>query len=418
MSFYNTCISNIQKLIDVKTTLQKHYHSTDDKKNEQPITFKLRNYKKWLINIEKSKEELEKVSNTEEIKNIELLNSKSLQIKLIELFEKKELKEVNETLILFKNLNIKYDTGKKNENNTTSKKRKKDDDIFSNARDIQLIHGFGEKKSIEAAKSGLTLDLLLKEWKQYCKLNKKNNILLFEKIKPIPQDINDDKIYSAYYYEAEKILNKRLENTKNLKNLNYDQLIGLKYFNEIQKRIPRNEIIISEKILKTVATNMDKDIVINVCGSYRRGKDSSGDIDVLISHKKIETNEDISSNINILQCYVRNLTRLGLLVDHINKYAQISKKYMGMFKCKVSECARRIDIKYIPYDSLGASLLHFTGSKNFNTELRRHALKKGFKLNEYGLIRKNNNEFIPSNTEEKIFELLNYEYKSPEERDI
>ena len=48
---------------------------------------------------------------------------------------------------------------------------------------------------------------------------------------------------------------------------------------------------------------------------------------ILISHKKIETNEDISSNINILQCYVRNLTRLGLLVDHINKYAQISKIY-------------------------------------------------------------------------------------------
>ena len=137
----------------------------------------------------------------------------------------------------------------------------------------------------------------------------------------------------------------------------------------------------------------------------------------------------IDNNINILQCFVRNLTKLNLLVDHINKYSQIHKKYMGMFKCKISECARRIDIKYIPYDSLGASLLHFTGSKNFNTMMRRKAIKMGYKLSEYGLFRvvKDDNgkvmkditgEQLPTPTEEDVFRILEMEYKTPQERDI
>ena len=42
---------NEKLIIDLKTTLQKYYHSIGDKKNEKPITFKLINYKKWVINI-------------------------------------------------------------------------------------------------------------------------------------------------------------------------------------------------------------------------------------------------------------------------------------------------------------------------------------------------------------------------------
>lgn len=410
MTFYDLCLKNITELIRVKTLLQKYYHQKDDKKNEQPITFKLRNYKKWLNSIKNSKEQLINVNNPEDLTNIEELKSKSLQTKLKEILETKNLKDIDDTKKILKDLGVDF-SNKSNSND-------KESTIFENAKNIQLIHGFGEKKSLDCAKSGLTLDILLDEWKQHCKKKKENNILLFEKIKPIPNDVVDDKIYASYYQQADKILQNRLKDTKNLKNLNYDQLIGLKYFNEIQKRIPRDEIVISEKTLITVAKNMDKNIVINVCGSYRRGKSTSGDIDVLISHKKIHTNEDIDNNINILQCFVRNLTKLNLLVDHINKYSQIHKKYMGMFKCKISECARRIDIKYIPYDSLGASLLHFTGSKNFNTQLRRHALKKGFTLNEYGLINKETKEFVPSSNEENIFKLLDYKYHSPEERDI
>lgn len=410
MTFYDLCLKNITELIRVKTLLQKYYHQKDDKKNEQPITFKLRNYKKWLNSIKNSKEQLINVNNPEDLTNIEELKSKSLQTKLKEILETKNLKDIDDTKKILKDLGVDF-SNKSNSND-------KESTIFENAKNLQLIHGFGEKKSLDCAKSGLTLDILLDEWKQFCKKKKENNILLFEKIKPIPNDVVDDKIYASYYQQADKILQNRLKDTKNLKNLNYDQLIGLKYFNEIQKRIPRDEIVISEKTLITVAKNMDKNIVINVCGSYRRGKSTSGDIDVLISHKKIHTNEDIDNNINILQCFVRNLTKLNLLVDHINKYSQIHKKYMGMFKCKISECARRIDIKYIPYDSLGASLLHFTGSKNFNTQLRRHALKKGFTLNEYGLINKETKEFIPSSNEENIFKLLDYKYHSPEERDI
>ena len=206
MTFYDLCLKNITELIRVKTLLQKYYHQKDDKKNEQPITFKLRNYKKWLNSIKNSKEQLINVNNPEDLTNIEELKSKSLQTKLKEILETKNLKDIDETKKILKELGVDF--------SNKSKSNDKESTIFENAKNIQLIHGFGEKKSLDCAKSGLTLDILLDEWKQHCKKKKENNILLFEKIKPIPNDVVDDKIYASYYQQADKILQNRLKELK------------------------------------------------------------------------------------------------------------------------------------------------------------------------------------------------------------
>ena len=79
---------------------------------------------------------------------------------------------------------------------------------------------------------------------------------------------------------------------------------------------------------------------------------------------------------------------------------------------------RRIDIRFIPFDSYGTAVLYFTGSKTFNTQMRTHALGKCYSLNEYGLKRLSDNMLIPCKTEEEVFKILNYPFKKPEERDI
>ena len=47
---------------------------------------------------------------------------------------------------------------------------------------------------------------------------------------------------------------------------------------------------------------------------------------------------------------------------------------------------RRIDIRYMPISSFYTALIYFTGSKNFNKQMRLYAIKLGYKLNEYGLL--------------------------------
>jgi DNA polymerase (family 10) len=75
----------------------------------------------------------------------------------------------------------------------------------------------------------------------------------------------------------------------------------------------------------------------------------------------------------------------------------------------------RVDCQVVEKKSFGAALLYFTGSKNFNIKLRQLAIKKGLKINEYGVFRKN--RFVCGTTEEEIFKILGMSYIEPELRE-
>ena len=67
------------------------------------------------------------------------------------------------------------------------------------------------------------------------------------------------------------------------------QKIGLKYFEDFEKRIPRQEIKQVDRRIRDVMAKLDPGYIVTVCGSYRRGAMTSGDIDVLVTHKNIST---------------------------------------------------------------------------------------------------------------------------------
>ena len=110
-----------------------------------------------------------------------------------------------------------------------------------------------------------------------------------------------------------------------------------------------------------------------ICGSYRRGLESSGDIDLLISGLTEEDDKKFD-----LIDFVKYLTEEGLIIDHLTEKG--TTKFMG-----VCDKGYRIDIRFIPHESFGAALMYFTGSKTFNTLVRTEALKQGYTLEEYGL---------------------------------
>jgi len=291
--------------------------------------------------------------------------------------------------------------------------------------DMRYLYGVGPKSAEKLVENGVTLEKLLEDWTGWLKKNPENAILMISKL-PIPPGytkhqwelFNENKQRSIQM----EILNTKLNTeTKYLYKLNSHQLLGVKYFHDMSQKIPREEVQRAERILTTSAKHMNKDLILTLCGSYRRGRAKSGDIDCLLTHPDIKSLEDLeTSRVNILAKFVELLANLDFLVDHLTDFGK--SKYMGFCIIKQAgkknNIARRIDIRFIPFDSYGTAVLYFTGSKNFNTQMRTHALGKGYSLNEYGLKRLSDNILIPCKTEEEVFKILNYPYKKPEERDI
>ncbi|XKL59996.1 hypothetical protein PGB90_001012 [Kerria lacca] len=203
---------------------------------------------------------------------------------------------------------------------------------------------------------------------------------------------------------------------KHTEKLNHHQIIGLKYLEDFETKIPREEIEQIEVVMRSKISELDSQFEIIICGSYRRGKQESGDIDVLISHPSY-TSHDTKSDNKLLENVVNVLKSCQLIVETISLG---SVKFMGA--CRIAKRSRRLDIRLTPYDQYFCAVLYFTGSDLFNKEMRAHALNNGFTLNEYTL-RKIGSTGVPGEPllvtcEEDIFDYIDYPYKKPEERNI
>lgn len=190
------------------------------------------------------------------------------------------------------------------------------------------------------------------------------------------------------------------------------QLLGIKHFHDLENRIPYKEISSIDKFLKKELSKFSKNVELEICGSYRRKAETSGDIDVLFySNNENEHHE-------FLPTFLEHLNTIEFLVDHLTSMDS-ETKYMGMCKYK-NNPVRRIDIRYIPKNSLGAAKLYFTGSGDFNKNMRTYANTLGFTINEYGIYKlkpdKTKGLKIKTNTEEDIFKVLKLDYVEPENR--
>ncbi|XP_063362822.1 DNA polymerase beta-like [Cydia amplana] len=210
---------------------------------------------------------------------------------------------------------------------------------------------------------------------------------------------------------------KTIEDLRNNQNkLNHHQLIGLKYFEDFEKKIPRSEVKEIETNLRANILQLDPQFTVTICGSYRRGKQESGDIDALVTHPSVVADSKKKHNEQLLRNIVDALT--GLVTDTISMG---DTKFMGV--CRLPDLpARRLDIRLVPPAQYHCAVLYFTGSDVFNKQMRAHALEKGFTLNEYSLrpvgVTGVPGEPVPVSSEEDIFEYIDYPYKKPEDRNM
>lgn len=238
------------------------------------------------------------------------------------------------------------------------------------------------------------------------------------KIKQIDDINNDDKyilnkkltnIYGIGPAKMKELITKLdkfddlyLEENKKL--LNNKQQIGLKYFDDLEKRIPYKEGVKHNEIISNVFKNSYKNIEFDMVGSFRRKNKDMGDIDILIK-------DDDTINLNEL---IEELKKSNYIIETL---ANGKKKFMGI--CKIDNLpARRIDILLTNKKHYYFTLLYFTGSYNHNIVMRRIALKKGLSLSEYGFTDIKTNKLLEYdvNSEEDIFKIIDMQYVKPENR--
>ena len=198
-----------------------------------------------------------------------------------------------------------------------------------------------------------------------------------------------------------------LRNCKEIhKYLNDVQLKGLKYYDDILKRIPYKEIQLHETYLKNILHSIDKNAELTIAGSYRRKKETSGDIDLLIKSK------DKSVYIS----FVDQLIEKNYLVETL---ANGPKKFMGMGNINPKKYTnRRIDIMYTKPDEYPFAILYFTGSADFNVTMRNDLLEKGYTINEYAVKHTDTKKKVKHtfHSEKDIFDYFEFQYVDPENR--
>ena len=133
---------------------------------------------------------------------------------------------------------------------------------------------------------------------------------------------------------------------------------------------------------------------VEITGSYRRGRDTVGDLDVLV-------------------CAPAGVDACGAL----ERYPDL-RELLASGPTKASGVLRnglQVDVRAVPPESFGAALLYFTGSKDHNIRLRRRAQEQDWKLSEYGLFR--HEVCLAGETEEGVYRALGLSWIAPELRE-
>jgi len=141
---------------------------------------------------------------------------------------------------------------------------------------------------------------------------------------------------------------------------------------------------------------------ITPAGSLRRGRDTVGDLDILVTGPACSTEAGRQE-----------------AIDYVAKYPPLMD-LIARGDNKISFHLRngiQVDVRLLPPESFGAAMQYFTGSKAHNVALRQRALKMGYTLNEYSLATLEDEKPVAGRTEEEIYGKLKLDYIPPEMRE-
>jgi len=141
---------------------------------------------------------------------------------------------------------------------------------------------------------------------------------------------------------------------------------------------------------------------ITPAGSLRRGRETVGDLDILVTGTACCSEEDRQKAIAYVAKYP---PLMDVIASGDNKISFHLRSGM------------QVDVRLLPPESFGAAMQYFTGSKAHNVALRQRALKMGYTLNEYSLATLDDEKPVAGKTEEEIYAKLKLDYIPPEMRE-
>lgn len=190
--------------------------------------------------------------------------------------------------------------------------------------------------------------------------------------------------------------------------LNDKHKIGIKYYDDLQLRIPRQEMNGHNDFIHDVIKLNNFKITYDITGSYRRQLKDSGDIDILVTSEGKDYIEKYKEFVECLKC-------IGYISDEL---AFGDNKFMGVCKLPGCDKYRRLDIIVTTPEQYYFELLYFTGSDDFNKEMRSEALKQGYSLSQYNFNVVDTGKVVSNkfNCEKDIFDFLGFTYVEPKER--
>ncbi|KAI5309889.1 hypothetical protein KEM55_002184 [Ascosphaera atra] len=236
------------------------------------------------------------------------------------------------------------------------------------------------------------------------------------------------QIYGVGFAQASRWVAKGykiLDDIKARANLTKNQKIGLERYNDFLQRIPRAEVEQHAKVVKKCLLTVDPTMQVIVGGSYRRGANNSGDIDLIFT-KEGASADDIRSV--VIDTVVPRFFKTGFLkAELVASSRQDGSKWHGASLLPAHEVWRRIDFLCVPGDEIGAALIYFTGNDIFNRSLRLLARKKDMCLNQHGLygnvmrerggVKVSKGSLLESKDEKRIFEILGVPWRPPHHRE-
>lgn len=161
-----------------------------------------------------------------------------------------------------------------------------------------------------------------------------------------------------------------------------------------EKRFLRNvAVTYAEPLIGYLKTHKDVRKAV-IAGSYRRGKESVGDLDILVT-----------------------TGRPRPVMKHFSGYEEVARTVsLGETRATVIlHCGIQVDLRVVAEKNFGSALHYFTGSKSHNIRVRRLAQQKGLKINEYGVFR--GNKRLAGKTEESVFKSVGLPFIQPELRE-
>lgn len=177
-------------------------------------------------------------------------------------------------------------------------------------------------------------------------------------------------------------------------------LESIKFLRQGQGRFTLREALEEIKKVEEKITRIKEVVNFSTAGSTRRRKETIGDVDFLVA--------------------IKDTSDKYVVEKIMNTFAQMDSvvKIIAKGETKTSVKTRNnlnMDLRLVGEGSFGSALQYFTGSKDHNIALRRIAMKKGYKLNEYGLFKGESK--IEGESEERIYKKLGLKWVPPELRE-